>query len=109
MIDLEELNHVLAGVELVRQLRLGLSPDPYMPDPEYHYDLELELFSLDNTRNVELIFRNVGELVVPAFGGLAQVSMLLVERNYPGHERLYRVSQLEEKLLSFTCMSVERR
>jgi hypothetical protein len=107
MIDLDELNSSLAGVECVRQFKLSLSPDPYLPDPVYHYDLELELFNLETDRNIELIFRDVGELRAPAFGGLTQVSMLRLERNHPGHERRYRVSQLEDTYLSFTCKGVE--
>lgn len=107
MVDLVELNHLLAKVEYIRQLKLSLSPDPYMPDPVYHYDLELELFSLHTSANVELIFRDVGVLKLPEFGGLSQVSMLLVEKNHPGHERTLRVRQLEYDWLSFTCKGVE--
>jgi hypothetical protein len=107
MVDLEEINHLLARVECIRQFRLSLSPDPYMPDPVYHYDLELELFNPDSSANVELIFRDVGELKVPKFGGLSQVTMLMVEKNHPGHERTLRVRQLEDDWLSFTCRGVE--
>lgn len=105
--DLDAINRMLADVDCVRQFKLSLSPDPYIPDPVYHYDLELELFNLETNRNIEIVFRDVGELRAPALGGLAQVSMLMVERNHPGHERRYRVSQLEDTHLSFTCKSVE--
>ncbi len=92
---------------MVRQLRLSLAPDPYMPDPTNPYDLDLELFELGTRLNVELVFRDVGDLRVPVISGLTQVDTLLVEPNHLGHERRYCVSQLEYSAFSFTCKSVE--
>lgn len=40
MIDLDRINLELGKVSWIRRMRLSLAPDPYMPDPIYHYDLE---------------------------------------------------------------------
>ena len=105
--DLEEINHLLARVDCIRQLRLSLSPDPYMPDPVYHYDLELELFDPDSSANVELIFRDIAELRTPHFQGLTQLCLFQVELVHESYERRYRAVDIDHGMLRFSFKSLE--
>lgn len=97
-----DLNSWWRGLTLVRQLHL----DYFADRGSFELTLHLSESVASNARSAVIVFSDVGELTVKAFGGgLSQfLHLTLSDESDRGLDRIkYFVRELERDAISFTC------